>query len=199
MFDLGSRGTTVRYQWRAAVRREYLSCVCVCRNKILANSSRSGSKISYQSLQRIALKTKKGLTQSIMDSGGMPTARPAWAEATGPGALAGGISRLGPQAERSSAWVNRAGEVKAPTQREVCFPASMIVGGVGCFREPSCCMFVHHQQRWCFRMSVHSEWEARYHADASFTGRLGGDDRRKQSSRYLIFSSCFLKTRQALI
>lgn len=45
-------------------------------------------------------------------------ARPAWADA-GPSALAGGIPHLGPQAERSSEWVNRDGEIRAPTQREV--------------------------------------------------------------------------------
>lgn len=45
-------------------------------------------------------------------------ARPAWADA-GPSALAGGIPFLGPQAERSSEWVNRDGEIRAPTQREV--------------------------------------------------------------------------------
>lgn len=55
-----------------------------------------------------------------METGGKPIARPAWADAAGPGvALAGGMGRLGPQAERTSEWVNRAGEVKAPTEREV--------------------------------------------------------------------------------
>lgn len=50
----------------------------------------------------------------------MPVARPAWANAAGPNdALAGGMVRLGPQAERNSEWVNRAGEVNAPTEREV--------------------------------------------------------------------------------
>lgn len=49
----------------------------------------------------------------------MPVARPAWANAAGPNdALAGGMVRLGPQAERNSEWVNRAGEVNAPTERE---------------------------------------------------------------------------------
>lgn len=59
-----------------------------------------------------------------MEQGGRAAAvvRPAWADTAGPGALplAGGIPRLGPQAERSSAWVNRDGEVKPPTEREVC-------------------------------------------------------------------------------
>lgn len=45
--------------------------------------------------------------------------RPAWADATRPGALSGGIPQLGPQAERSSEWVNRDGEVQPPTEREV--------------------------------------------------------------------------------
>lgn len=55
-----------------------------------------------------------------MEIGGRPAAtiKPTWSD-TGPGALAGGIPRLGPQAERSSAWVNRDGEVKPPTEREV--------------------------------------------------------------------------------
>eukprot|EP00752_Nemacystus_decipiens_P012773 g11312.t1 len=50
--------------------------------------------------------------------GGAPaTIKPTWTD-TGPGTLVGGIPRLGPQAERSSAWVNRDGEVKPPTERE---------------------------------------------------------------------------------
>lgn len=59
-----------------------------------------------------------------MEIGGRPAAtiKPTWPD-TGPGALAGGIPRLGPQAERSSAWVNRDGEVKPPTEREVRFVA----------------------------------------------------------------------------
>lgn len=56
-----------------------------------------------------------------MEIGGGPAAtiKPTWPD-TGPAALGGGIPRLGPQAERSSAWVNRDGEVKPPTEREVC-------------------------------------------------------------------------------
>lgn len=47
------------------------------------------------------------------------TIKPTWPD-TGAGALAGGIPRLGPQAERSSSvWLNRDGEVKPPTEREV--------------------------------------------------------------------------------
>lgn len=45
-------------------------------------------------------------------------ARPAWAD-SGQNFRTSGMPRLGPQAERSSAWVNRDGEVQAPTQREV--------------------------------------------------------------------------------
>ncbi|CAM9903980.1 unnamed protein product [Pylaiella littoralis] len=55
-----------------------------------------------------------------MKGGGRAAAaiRPAWADTAGPGAHAGGIPRLGPQAERSSAWINRDGEVQPPTERE---------------------------------------------------------------------------------
>ncbi|CAM9212001.1 unnamed protein product, partial [Laminaria digitata] len=44
-------------------------------------------------------------------------ARPAWAD-SGQNFRTSGMPRLGPQAERSSAWFNRDGEVQAPTQRE---------------------------------------------------------------------------------
>lgn len=55
--------------------------------------------------------------QSGMDTEERP-ARPAWAD-SGQNFRTSGMPRLGPQAERSSAWVNRDGEVQAPTQREV--------------------------------------------------------------------------------
>lgn len=48
----------------------------------------------------------------------MAAIRPTWTD-NGVGALAGGIPRLGPQSERSSAWINRDGEVQPPTEREV--------------------------------------------------------------------------------
>lgn len=53
-----------------------------------------------------------------MEVGGMSAIRPTWTD-IGVGALAGGIPRLGPQSERSSAWINRDGEVQPPTEREV--------------------------------------------------------------------------------
>ncbi|CAM9783522.1 unnamed protein product [Scytosiphon promiscuus] len=52
-----------------------------------------------------------------MEVGGMAAIRPTWVD-NGVGSLAGGIPRLGPQAERSSAWINRDGEVQPPTERE---------------------------------------------------------------------------------
>lgn len=60
--------------------------------------------------------------------GAAATIKPTWPD-TGPGALAGGIPRLGPQAERSSAWVNRDGEVKPPTEREVCWCVALALEG----------------------------------------------------------------------
>ena len=53
-----------------------------------------------------------------MDGSSAAAIRPTWPD-TGTISLAGGIPRLGPQAERSSAWVNRDGEVQPPTEREV--------------------------------------------------------------------------------
>lgn len=66
-----------------------------------------------------------------MDRGAAASIRPTWPD-TGPVSLAGGIPRLGPQAERSSAWVNRDGEVQPPTEREV----GVCVRGVICLRRP---------------------------------------------------------------
>lgn len=58
-----------------------------------------------------------------MDAG-PAVARPAWVD-IGPPSLARGAPRMGPQAERTSEWVNRTGEVQAPTQREVCMRMPM--------------------------------------------------------------------------
>lgn len=49
----------------------------------------------------------------------MSSTRPSWAD-MGPRTPPRRIPLLGPQAERSSEWVNRDGEVQGPPKREVC-------------------------------------------------------------------------------
>lgn len=69
-----------------------------------------------------------------MDTDERP-ARPTWAD-SGQTFRTSGMPRLGPQAERSSAWVNRDGEVQPPTQREV--------GDVVSRETVACCVW-----QWC--------------------------------------------------
>lgn len=61
----------------------------------------------------------------------MSSRRPSWAD-MGPRTPPRGIPPLGPQAERSSEWVNRDGDVQGPSKREVCTTSLDFVWSENC-------------------------------------------------------------------